>query len=86
MPSTPTEAFASDVKQDNPVEMYLNDIFTIPPSLAGLPASSVPAALSTNGLPLGMQVVTKHFDEEMLIKVSSAIERNINLQFTPKGF
>jgi aspartyl-tRNA(Asn)/glutamyl-tRNA(Gln) amidotransferase subunit A len=86
MPSTPTEAFASDVKQDNPVEMYLNDIFTIPPSLAGLPASSVPAALSTNGLPLGMQVVTKHFDEEMLIKVSSAIERNINIQFTPKGF
>jgi aspartyl-tRNA(Asn)/glutamyl-tRNA(Gln) amidotransferase subunit A len=86
MPSAPTEAFATDIKQDDPVTMYLNDIFTIPPSLAGLPAISVPAALSSNGLPLGMQIVGKHFDEEMVIRVSSAIERNINLNFTPKGF
>jgi aspartyl-tRNA(Asn)/glutamyl-tRNA(Gln) amidotransferase subunit A len=86
MPSAPSEAFAVDIKQDDPTTMYLNDIFTIPPSLAGLPASSVPAALSKNGLPLGMQIVGKHFDEEMVVRVSAAIERNINLNFRPKGF
>jgi aspartyl-tRNA(Asn)/glutamyl-tRNA(Gln) amidotransferase subunit A len=86
MPSAPSEAFPVDVKQDDPVTMYLNDIFTIPPSLAGLPASSVPAALSKNGLPLGMQVVGRHFDEEMVVRVSAAIEKNINLDFTPRGF
>ena len=86
MPSAPTESFAVDVKQDNPIDMYLNDIFTIPPSLAGLPASSVPAALSKNGLPLGMQVVGKHFDEVMVVRISQAIERSFALQLIADGF
>ena len=86
MPSAPTESFAVDVKQDNPIDMYLNDIFTIPPSLAGLPASSVPSAFSKNGLPLGMQVVGKHFDEAMVVRVSQAIERSCGLQFIADGF
>jgi aspartyl-tRNA(Asn)/glutamyl-tRNA(Gln) amidotransferase subunit A len=86
MPSAPTESFAINIKQDNPVTMYLNDIFTIPPSLAGLPAAAVPVALSSNGLPLGMQIVAKHFDEQMLVRVSAAIERSVNTQFIPQGF
>jgi aspartyl-tRNA(Asn)/glutamyl-tRNA(Gln) amidotransferase subunit A len=85
-PSAPSEAFPLNIKQDDPTLMYLNDIFTIPASLAGLPAMSVPAAMSNNGLPLGMQIVGRHFDEEMIVALGSAIERNININFTPKGF
>lgn len=86
LPSAPTEAFALDVKQDNPVTMYLNDIFTIPSSLAGLPAISVPAAMSKNNLPLGMQVVGHKLDEYNVFRVAAAIERGVNIDFTPKGF
>ena len=86
IPSAPSEAFFTDVKQDNPVEMYLNDIFTIPVSLAGLPSMSVPVSLSKNNLPLCMQVISRHFDEMTMIKVGSAIERNINTKFTPEGY
>jgi aspartyl-tRNA(Asn)/glutamyl-tRNA(Gln) amidotransferase subunit A len=86
MPSAPNEAFPLNVKQDDPTLMYLNDVFTIPASLAGLPAMSVPAAMSNNGLPLGMQIVGRHFDEETIVSVGSAIEKNININFTPRGF
>jgi aspartyl-tRNA(Asn)/glutamyl-tRNA(Gln) amidotransferase subunit A len=85
-PSAPTEAFALNVKQDNPVTMYLNDIFTIPSSLAGLPCMSVPAALSKNNLPLGMQIITDKLGEYNMLKVAAAIEKNVNIDFTPKGF
>jgi aspartyl-tRNA(Asn)/glutamyl-tRNA(Gln) amidotransferase subunit A len=86
LPSAPTEAFALDAPQDNPVTMYLNDIFTIPASLAGLPCVSVPAAISANGLPLGMQVVGRKLDEYNVLRVAAAIERATDLSFTPKGF
>ncbi|MBP7189757.1 MAG: Asp-tRNA(Asn)/Glu-tRNA(Gln) amidotransferase subunit GatA [Rickettsiaceae bacterium] len=86
VPSAPTEAFAFDVKQDNPVNMYLNDIFTIPSSLAGLPAISVPAGMSKNNLPLGMQVVGNKLDEYNVLRVAAAIERATKIDFTPKGF
>jgi aspartyl-tRNA(Asn)/glutamyl-tRNA(Gln) amidotransferase subunit A len=86
MPTAPTEAFALSVKQDNPVTMYLNDIFTIPSSLAGLPCMSVPAAMSKNNLPLGMQVITDKMDEYNMLKVAAAIEKNVKLNFTPRGF
>jgi aspartyl-tRNA(Asn)/glutamyl-tRNA(Gln) amidotransferase subunit A len=86
IPSAPSEAFFTDVKQDNPVEMYLNDIFTIPVSLAGLPSMSVPVSLSKNNLPLGMQVISRHFDEMTMVRVGSAIERNIDIKFIPEGY
>ncbi|WP_375358841.1 Asp-tRNA(Asn)/Glu-tRNA(Gln) amidotransferase subunit GatA [Candidatus Tisiphia endosymbiont of Neophilaenus lineatus] len=75
LPSAPSEAFNLGEKQDNPVTMYLNDLFTIPASLAGLPCCSVPAALSSRGLPLGMQVIGKALDEYNTLKVAAAIER-----------
>lgn len=87
LPSTPTAAFGIDDKQNDPVAMYLNDIFTIPASLAGLPCSSVPAALSKRGLPLGMQVVAPALDEYSLLKASAVIERaTTDIDFKPKGF
>ncbi len=85
LPTAPTVTFGINEKQDDPVTMYLNDIFTIPASLAGLPAMSVPAAMH-DGLPLGMQVVGKALDEYTMLKVADAIERNIKCDFTPKEF
>jgi aspartyl-tRNA(Asn)/glutamyl-tRNA(Gln) amidotransferase subunit A len=55
--------------------MYLNDVFTVPSNLAGIPAMSVPAGLSSEGLPLGLQVIGRHFDEETVFAVSAVIER-----------
>jgi aspartyl-tRNA(Asn)/glutamyl-tRNA(Gln) amidotransferase subunit A len=87
LPSAPTAAFGLEDNQDNPLTMYLNDIFTIPASLAGLPCSSVPAALDNSGLPLGMQIVAPAFDEYTVLRASAAIERSVkNLDFTPRGF
>ena len=87
LPATPTAAFAVDDNQTDPVTMYLNDIFTIPASLAGLPCASVPTAFSSEQLPLGMQLVAPSFDEYNLIRASGAIERATkHLNFTPKGF
>ncbi len=74
-PTTPTAAFAHGSKSGNPVEMYLNDIFTVTVNMAGLPAISVPAGMSANGLPLGLQLIGKAFDEASLFNVSSVIEK-----------
>jgi aspartyl-tRNA(Asn)/glutamyl-tRNA(Gln) amidotransferase subunit A len=74
-PTAPTPAFAIGEKMEDPVTMYLNDVFTVPASLAGVPAASVPAGLSAQGLPLGLQVITRHFDEETLFAVGGALER-----------
>ncbi len=78
LPTTPSEAFNLGEKQDHPVTMYLNDLFTIPASLAGLPCCSIPAAISSRRLPLGMQVIGKALDEYNTLKVASAIERGAN--------
>ena len=87
LPSAPTAAFGINENQNDPVMMYLNDIFTIPASLAGLPCASVPAALSAKGLPLGMQLIAPAFDEYNLIRAMGAIERATNnIDFTPRGF
>lgn len=87
LPSAPSVAFGINEKQDNPVTMYLNDIFTIPASLAGLPCISVPAALSAQGLPLGMQIVGKPLDEYNTLKAAAAIERAVKtINFIPRGF
>jgi aspartyl-tRNA(Asn)/glutamyl-tRNA(Gln) amidotransferase subunit A len=85
LPTAPTVAFGVNDKQDNPVTMYLNDIFTIPASLAGLPAMSVPAGMD-QGLPLGMQIVSQALDEYTMLRVASALERGIKIDFTPRGF
>jgi aspartyl-tRNA(Asn)/glutamyl-tRNA(Gln) amidotransferase subunit A len=74
-PTAPSAAFAIGEKMDDPVTMYLNDVFTVPAPLAGVPAMSVPAGLSAEGLPLGLQVIGRHFDEETVFAVSAAIER-----------
>jgi aspartyl-tRNA(Asn)/glutamyl-tRNA(Gln) amidotransferase subunit A len=73
-PTTPTGAFAQGEKMDDPVAMYLNDIFTVPASMAGVPGMSVPAGLDSQGLPLGLQVIGRPFDEETVFAVSQVIE------------
>ena len=74
-PTAPSAAFAIGEKMNDPVAMYLNDVFTVPSSLAGLPAISVPAGLSEDGLPLGLQVIGRAFDEEGMLSVAAALER-----------
>ena len=62
---------------DDPIKMYLGDVFTIPASLAGLPGMSVPAGLDDQGLPLGLQVIAKAWDEETMFKTAFALEQAI---------
>jgi len=73
-PTTPGPAFALGEKSGDPVEMYLNDIFTVTVNMAGLPGMSVPAGLSSEGTPLGLQLIGKPFDEETLFRVGRVIE------------
>jgi aspartyl-tRNA(Asn)/glutamyl-tRNA(Gln) amidotransferase subunit A len=73
-PTAPSPAFAFGAKAD-PLEMYLNDVFTVPASLAGLPAMSVPAGLSADGLPLGLQIIGRPLDEQTVLDAGLAIER-----------
>jgi aspartyl-tRNA(Asn)/glutamyl-tRNA(Gln) amidotransferase subunit A len=82
-PATPSAAFGRDEKQDDPVAMYLNDVFTVTANLAGIPGLSVPAGLDAQGLPLGLQVLGKSFDEETVFAVGHAIERAANFTATP---
>jgi aspartyl-tRNA(Asn)/glutamyl-tRNA(Gln) amidotransferase subunit A len=74
-PTAPSSAFAIGENQDDPVKMYLNDVFTIPTSLAGLPAISVPAGLDSKGLPLGLQIITKAWNEQTAFDVGFALEQ-----------
>jgi aspartyl-tRNA(Asn)/glutamyl-tRNA(Gln) amidotransferase subunit A len=69
-PTTPTTAFTMGDKSDDPVAMYLNDIYTIPVNLAGLPGMSIPAGLDGNGLPIGLQLIGRYFDEAKLLNVA----------------
>ncbi len=82
-PTAPSAAFAIGEKQDDPIAMYLNDLFTVPADLAGLPAISVPAGLSADGLPLGLQVIGRAFDEEMVLRVGDVIERAAQFTHRP---
>ena len=85
-PTAPTEAFAIGEKQSDPLAMYLNDVFTVPTSLAGLPAIALPIGLSKTGLPLGLQLIGRAFDEETLFKTADVIEREVNFTFIPGGY
>ena len=73
-PTAPSAAFAIGEKSDDPVAMYLNDVFTVTVNLAGLPAISVPAGLSGDGLPLGLQVIGRAFDEATVLRTAQVIE------------
>ncbi len=74
-PSIPTPAFRLGEKTDDPLTMYLSDIFTVPASLAGLPAISVPSGLSSRGLPLGLQIAGPRFGEEAVFAAARAFEQ-----------
>ncbi len=73
-PTAPSAAFAAGEKGDDPIAMYLNDVFTVPGSLTGLPGISVPAGLSADDLPLGLQVLAPSFDEETMFRVAGVLE------------
>ena len=79
-PSTPSSAFKIGEKTDDPVSMYLNDIFTVPVNLAGLPAISVPAGTDSRGYPLGLQIIGKTFDEQTILNIAYSIEKQINFE------
>ena len=79
-PSTPSSAFKIGEKTDDPVSMYLNDIFTVPVNLAGLPAISIPAGVDAKGYPLGLQIIGKAFDEQNIMNIAYAMEERINYE------
>jgi len=74
-PATPSSAFGIGEKGADPIEMYLNDVFTVTVNMAGLPAISVPAGLDAHGLPLGLQLIGRPFDEETLFSLGGVIEQ-----------
>jgi len=84
-PTAPSPAFAVGEKMDDPIAMYLNDVFTVPASLAGLPGVSVPAGLSAEGLPLGLQVIGRAFDEETMFRAAHVLERQAAFTAKPAG-
>ncbi|MGZ8369716.1 MAG: Asp-tRNA(Asn)/Glu-tRNA(Gln) amidotransferase subunit GatA, partial [Caulobacteraceae bacterium] len=79
-PTAPSAAFALGDKADDPISMYLNDIFTVTVNLAGLPAISVPAGLDANGLPLGLQLIGRALDEGTLFSLAGAVEQAANFR------
>ena len=82
-PTAPSAAFAQGDKMDDPIAMYLNDVFTVPASLAGLPAISVPAGLDSDGLPLGLHLIGRAFDEETVLKVAGVLEEAAGFEAEP---
>jgi aspartyl-tRNA(Asn)/glutamyl-tRNA(Gln) amidotransferase subunit A len=85
-PTAPTSAFAAGEKMDDPVTMYLNDMFTIPASMAGLPGISVPAGVDKDGLPLGLQIIGRAFDEETMLRAAAALEKAASFNLRPAGY
>ena len=82
-PTSPTTAFPIGAKADDPMAMYLNDIFTIPANLGGVPAISVPCGLDSAGLPIGMQLTAKALDEATLFRTGAALEHDLGLDMRP---
>ena len=82
-PTAPTPAFKLGEKTDDPLEMYLSDIYTITANLAGVPGLSMPCGLSSRGLPIGLQLIGKHFDEATLLRASHNLEQALGADFTP---
>lgn len=74
-PTAPSPAFAIGEKIDDPIQMYLTDVFTIPVNMAGLPGMAIPAGFSTDGLPVGLQLIAPHFEEARLIQLAAAFQK-----------
>jgi len=85
-PTAPSAAFGFGEKSDDPISMYLNDVFTVPVNLAGLPGLSVPAGLSAEGLPLGLQLIGRAFDEETLLRIGQVVETAANFTARPRAW
>ncbi len=85
-PTAPSAAFALGEKQADPLAMYLNDVFTVPASLAGLPAMSVPGGLDKDGLPLGLQIIGKPLDEQGVLNAGLAIEQRAGFTARPEAW
>ncbi|MFC4291935.1 Asp-tRNA(Asn)/Glu-tRNA(Gln) amidotransferase subunit GatA [Sphingorhabdus arenilitoris] len=83
-PTTPTAAFALGENSEDPLAMYLNDVFAVPASLAGLPAMSVPAGLNKDGLPLGLQIIGNALDEQGVLNAGLAIEERAGFVAKPE--
>ena len=75
-PTAPSPAFKLGEKMDDPIQMYLTDVFTIPVNMAGLPGISIPGGFSQSGLPIGIQLIAPHFEEARLIQLSSSFQRD----------
>ena len=85
-PSTPSAAFGLGEKSADPLQMYLNDIFTVTANLAGLPGISVPAGLDSTGLPLGLQLIGKPFDEETVLRGAYVLEQSAQFSHQPEDW
>jgi aspartyl-tRNA(Asn)/glutamyl-tRNA(Gln) amidotransferase subunit A len=84
-PTAPTPAFKIGAKTADPLEMYLSDIYTITANLAGVPGISLPCGLSSDGLPIGIQLIGRHFDEALLLKAAHNLEQALGLDFKPSS-
>ncbi|MEE9585158.1 MAG: Asp-tRNA(Asn)/Glu-tRNA(Gln) amidotransferase subunit GatA, partial [Candidatus Brocadiales bacterium] len=85
-PTSPTPAFRIGERIENPLEMYLSDVFTIPANLAGIPGISIPCGFTLENLPIGMQLMGRHFDELTLLKVARAFEKETDYHLKrPEG-
>jgi aspartyl-tRNA(Asn)/glutamyl-tRNA(Gln) amidotransferase subunit A len=82
-PTAPTPAFKLGEKTNNPLEMYLSDIYTITANLAGVPGISLPCGFSSNGLPIGLQLIGRHFDEARLLCAAHNLEQALEVSTTP---
>lgn len=82
-PTAPSAAFAIGENEDDPIKMYLNDVFTVPASMAGMPGMSVPAGLNAEGLPLGLQIIGRPWDEETVLRVGQTIENAAQFKAEP---
>ena len=85
-PTAPSSAFKIGDKTEDPIAMYLNDVFTVPVNLAGLPAISLPAGMDEYGLPLGLQLIGKSFDEQTVLNAAYALEEKISFQSQVKDW
>tara|TARA_E500000331_G_scaffold83639_1_gene79311 strand:- start:2138 stop:3598 length:1461 start_codon:yes stop_codon:yes gene_type:complete len=79
-PSTPSSAFKIGEKKGDPISMYLNDIFTVPVNLAGIPAISIPAGIDKNNYPLGLQLIGRPLDEQKLLNIAYSMQKKINFK------
>jgi aspartyl-tRNA(Asn)/glutamyl-tRNA(Gln) amidotransferase subunit A len=82
-PTSPTAAFKLGEKAEDPLEMYLSDIYTITANLAGVPALSLPCGLTSSGLPIGIQLIGRQFDEARLLRAAHNLERALGLELAP---